>query len=90
MPGDADRMGERRRRPAGAAADVDDVLAVLRGSRGQADVANVGKRALDALVGSEPAVAARAVPLGRLLGGKLAFGLHASAAALAMTSSRGM
>ena len=90
MPGDADRMGQRRRRPAGAAADVDDMLAMLRRGRCQADVADVGERALDALVGGEPAVAARAVPVGRLLGGKLGRGLHASAAALAMTSARGM
>ena len=83
MSGDADRMGERGRCPAGAAADVDDVLAMLRRGGRQADVANVGERALDALVGGEPAVAAGAVPVGRLLGGELVFGLHASAAALA-------
>ena len=53
-------------------------------------LADLADRALDALIGREPALATRAVPIGRLLGRELGGGLHASAAALATTSSRGM
>jgi hypothetical protein len=66
------------------------MLAMLRRGRCQANVANVADRALDALVGGEPALTTRAVPVGRLLSCEFGCGLHASAAALATTSARGM
>ena len=45
---------------------------------------------LDALDGGEPALAAGAVPVGRLLGCELGGGLHALLPPCAITSSRGM
>ena len=59
------------------------------------EFADVGERALDALVGGQPAGAARPVPERRLLGREVGdaaarAGSHASAAARATTRSRGM
>jgi hypothetical protein len=87
MTGEAHGPRQLRSRVAGAAADIETCR---RAGAAAADRrVNVADRALDTLVG-EPALAARAVPVGRLLGRKLGGRLHALLPPCAITSSRGM
>ena len=87
----ADRLGELGRRAAGAAADIEHLLAGLRAGGREGDLAEARDAALDAVVGAQPHLAAGALPVGRLLGGELAAWSSCLAARRARPrSARGM
>src|SRR5262249_55187210 len=87
MTGGSHGARQGHRRAASAAADIDDMLARSRRSSRQDELPDLAEGALDPLVSGEPAFAARAVPIGRLLsrelGRALRPGTHAGAAAFA-------
>ena len=90
MPGRADRLGQLGRRAAGAAADIEHPLAGLRLRRLEDQLAEARDAALDAVVGAEPHLAARPVPVRRLLGRQFLFAFHALLPPCATTIWRGM